>query len=250
MSLVAFCGDIHGNIDKMYRLLLEWEARTDLTLDAVVSVGDFGIFENIGDFPEYWKGRSRAPISTYVIVGNHENYELIRRWQRDPLFVANIQLIPDGEAVDVTGIRVGGVWGNYSPRSWNDPKRVAFHRAGGNSNRIAAHIDKNACWKLCAAGYLNVLVTHDSAQATLPAEFRRPMDPALKQLLGLGKNEEAGGCPGFDTLLEKFQPPRYFFGHLHVRHDMQMGPTKVTCLQAIDYARGNGWFEVVDSESL
>ena len=251
--LIAFCGDTHGHIHKMYQKLLNWEARTGLELDAVVQVGDFGIFNQVGDFSEYWKGQLRAPIPTYVIVGNHEDYSLINQWLQEPDKMPDLYLIPDGGIVtlnkngtDEEQVSIAGVWGNYSPRSWEDPERVHFNRKTNASPRIAAHIDRDAVERLLKIqSTVDVLVTHDSAQRTLPTKFLLAMEPLIQKLLGLEKNEQPGGCPGFDQLLLHFKPKRYFFGHLHYGSHHISETTKSICLQAIDYAKHEEWFCVV-----
>ena len=248
--LIAFCGDTHGRIHDMYQKLLNWEARTGLELDYVVQVGDFGIFTQVGDFHEYWEGQARAPIPTCVIAGNHEDYGLINQWQRELSRMPNLCLIPDGSVTQLhkagEKFSMAAVWGNYSPISWEDPERVHFNRKTNASPRIAAHIDRDAVERLLKMqGTVDVLITHDSAQQTLPAEFRRPIDPVVQKLLGLEKNEQPGGCPGFDQLLLHFKPKRYFFGHLHYGSHHISETTKSICLQAIDYAKHEEWFCVV-----
>lgn len=249
MPVLAFVGDTHGKIRAMYDYLLAWEQRTGAKLDAVVQVGDFGIFldPKIGtDFPDYWNGKAEAPILTAVCPGNHEDIRIITRWLlEDHNRVPNIRLLPNGEVGVIDGVRIGAIWGNYSPKSWEHPERIEQSRMQGHWGRIANHVYRPAVERLAKLGPIDVLVTHDSAQATLPARFRAPMPEALRGQLGIDADEKTGGCPGFDLLIHALNPRRYFFGHLHGRVEMRYGQTICIGLNAFDWFPGEA-VEIVE----
>jgi len=162
---------------------------------------------------------------------------------RDDLMLAAIE---DGTIVDVCGVKVGGIWGNYSPRSWVEPHNVLYHRNGGSSPRTAMHICQQSVRSLLSQrqSKMDVLVTHDTARCTLPLKFAgQPMDPEIKEILGLRQSEESNGCPAFDEILDVFKPAYYFFGHLHHYAEGWHGPTKTTCLDALGYSEN--WCKVV-----
>jgi hypothetical protein len=249
MTNIAFVGDVHGQLLKMYAALVDWMYRTETRIDAVVQVGDLGVFEST-DWGTMWKHKTPVPIPTWAIMGNHEDPNMIRAWQAEPERIPGMHLMADGAITDVLGVKIGGVWGNFSPRSWATPEVVVFHRNTGASPRIAAHINSRAVRDLLATGdqEMDVLVTHDSARCTIPLRFAgRPIDPTVKEILGLRQSENPKGCPAFDELLAHFEPSHYFFGHLHYFEEGQKGPTATTCLHAL--GMNENWMKLVQFDT-
>jgi hypothetical protein len=251
MPYLCFAGDTHGQLIKMYAAVQEWMERTGVLVNGIVQVGDLGVFSRESDWSVMWNNRTPAPIPTWAIMGNHEDPTAIANWQKEPGRIPGMTLMPDGAIVDVLGVKIGCVWGNYSPKSWLNPERVQQFRAAAKqgshySSRIAMHIDRAAVDRLLAApGPMDVLVTHDSASVTLPLCFRgHKMDPLIKELLGLTAEENGGGCPGFDELIEKFKPKHYFFGHLHCYDQGTAEATNWTCLNALGFP-GGPWHQFV-----
>lgn len=247
MPVLMFVGDTHGQLIKMYAAIMDWMERTDIKIDGIVQVGDLGVYGKGNDWSIMWDNGTPAPIPTWVIMGNHEDPLTIHAWQFDPDRIPGMHLLPDGEISNVLGVTIGVVWGNYSPISWLDPKRVLENRASGASPRIAMHIDRNAVEHLTSVypERMDVLVTHDSASSTLPVQFRGvSMDPFIKALLGLTRNEEVQGCPGFNDLLKLNKPDYYFFGHVHCYDEGYIGRTHYVCLNAFNYP-GGPWFKVI-----
>jgi hypothetical protein len=252
MPTLCFVGDVHGNLTQMYAALMAWMERSYTKIDAVVQVGDLGVYRRGTTWSSMFFKGVPSPIPTWACMGNHEDPLAIRDWQNEPDRIPNMHLMPDGEITSVLGVQIGVVWGNYSPISWLDPGRVHKARAvGGESARIAMHIDHAAVTRLMdlyqrCGDHMDVLVTHDSAASTLPVQFRgKGMDSFIKGQLGLTDNEESGGCHGFNSLLKAFQPDEYFFGHLHCYDEGMIGRTHYTCLNAIGY-EGGPWFKVME----
>jgi len=256
MPTLCFVGDTHGALLKMYAALQDFMERTGVHIDGIVQVGDLGVFSRGTDWSAMWNSRTPAPIPTWAIMGNHEEPQMVAEWQRDSARIAGMTLMPDGGILDVLGVKIGCIWGNYSPVSWLNPARVQANRKyPGNSHsaRIAMHIDRTAVERLLETpGPMDVLITHDSATVTLPLGFRgRKMDPLIAELLGLNTEEAAlmGGCPGFNEVLTRFKPARYFFGHFHtyehgfVTHQPE-AVTRWTCLNALGYD-GGPWSEIL-----
>lgn len=248
MPILAFVGDIHGHSDDIYPYLVEWTKRTGVSIDAVVQVGDYCCFWNVNEdekrrchFARHWFERTGVPIPTYVLPGNHEDITVLQAWQKHPEQIFNLHLLPDGGVTDICGIQIGTVWGNYSPRSWLHPERVALAREQGhllNRKRQAMHILRPSVDTLLEyPGKIDVMVTHDAPTCAIPLGFlgRVITDPAIKELLGLDSDETNQGCPGFSQLIHKYHPKLYFFGHFHVRDDRDVDDTHVTCLHAFDF---------------
>jgi hypothetical protein len=247
MPSLIFVGDVHGQLTKLYESVMYCMERFNLKFDGIVQVGDLGVFRKGTDWSTMWHNRVPAPIPTWVIMGNHEEPGMIREWQVDPDRIQGMHLLPDGEITNVLGLNIGAVWGNYSPISWLNPSRVHENRQSGGSERIAMHVDRLAVERLITSKTpMDVFVTHDSATSTLPLQFRgKTMDPAIKGLLGLTSNEEAGGCQGFSEVLKLHKPDRYFFGHLHCFDEGIVGRTRYTCLNALGYD-GGPWYSLYE----
>ena len=128
---IAFFGDTHGNIETMYDLALDWETRTNIKLDLVVQVGDFGFWLSdqtvdamtrkhaektneklkaegqkqrliTGDYPDYVLKEKTVPIKTLVIRGNHEDQEYLMAMERqleykypEDYLTKTIELVPN-----------------------------------------------------------------------------------------------------------------------------------------------------------
>jgi len=246
--LIVF-GDIHGDITTMYEHVDSYERRTGLTIDGVVQVGDFGVYPSGTEWNYFWDGERTAPKPTLAIMGNHEDPDAVNQWIAQPHRVENIKLLLDGRIENFLGVRVGGVWGNYSPISYKNPDRVFENRCSGASHRIAMHINRYSVENLLEQeGPIDLLITHDSARITFPSYFG-PMDPVIGEILGLAGREEmtqAKGCPGFDQLLRKFKPKHYMFGHLHAAETLRVGATEATMLQCIQYTKNNDCFKVIE----
>jgi predicted phosphodiesterase len=246
MPTIAFVGDTHGEIQKMYDWLWNWMERTKQGIDAVVQVGDFGIFleRDFDEFRRYWRGERKIPIRTWVCPGNHEDHTAIKVWQDQPDRIPNLHLMPDGGVTEIKGLKVASVWGNYSPKSWMDPRRVKQAREQGAGGRVAMHIYRLAVEKLFLAppDGIDVLVTHDSP--ALPSMFPDLMQPdeGIKAILGMDADEWVSGCPGFSLLRVHFKPTHHFFGHVHVPKEVEENGCHIQCLQALQYQR--------DSESF
>ncbi len=246
MAIVAFVGDTHGEIDKMYELLLAWQERSGIKIDACVQVGDFGIFLEPrvqSDFSDYWHGRKQVPIKTFVDPGNHEDHTVIKIWEKRPEKIPNLRLLPDGEVSDVVGLRIASIWGNFSPISWNDPNRVEQSRRGGAGGPRAMHIYRPACERLLAdPSTIDVLVTHEAPKRPWLFGGLEDMGNFARGQLGLEESEEPKGCPAFSEIVRLREPAFHFFGHFHIRREAFVGKTKTVCLDEI----GSGFSRAVD----
>lgn len=249
MPRLFVCGDTHGDLTTMYKLVERYEDK-GLKIDGVIQVGDLGVYSSGTDWKYFWDGIAIAPKPTLAILGNHEDIVTVNRWVCQPDKVENIKLALDGRIENFLGVRIGAIWGNYSPISYKDPDRVFQNRMTGQSPRIAMHINRYSVETLLEQnGPMDMLITHDSAKISFPDFFKKNrMDPVIADILGLVPEEinHAAGCPGFDDLLTKFKPKHYLYGHLHIRDHMRIGATEVDCLQAIQYNKDNNCFKVIE----
>lgn len=247
--VVGYMGDVHGDVDGMYKWLLAWEQRTGTKLDALVHVGDFGIYLPLTEtdsalsfthFDSYWYGRKTAPIPTWVCPGNHDGWLETQAWLREPNRIPNMHLLPNGEITDVLGVKVGAIWGNYSFKSWNNPERIHTARRNHPTSPKAMHIEQSAVARLKRAGEFDVLITHDA-----PSQLMKPMSklrPEVAIQLGLEDDEHAIGCPGFNELYETGKPKAHFFGHFHTSYLCRIEAPMVRCLHCFHFNQQESFY--------
>ena len=213
-----FCvaGDCHGNVHAMYYHLGCLEQRLDIKIAAVLHVGDFGLYHDHrradSDWSAYWRGRFKIPIPTWVNLGNHEGWEEVVEWMGQPDKIPNLHLLPDGEVTDVLGLKVGAIWGNYSPKSYADPRIVAQVRNFAPNSVKAMHIYQPSVEKLKVAGEFDILISHDSPYGVM--QGRQPT-ASIKKQLGIDKDEITTGCSGLNEIWETSQAKYHVWGHHH-----------------------------------
>lgn len=240
-------GDIHGALDRFYRDVLAFEAALGLRFEAVLQVGDFGVWsdpsridkatrkhDGAGDFPVWLADRRGAPRKTIFIKGNHEDFVWLDAQPRSEVlpglcYLRNGQTIDLGEGRAV--VRVGGVGGCYGP---GDLER----RSKQLQSYAKRHYTRDAIETLCGTGAVDILLVHD---APAGVRFERHRH-------GAGWVSEAAGL---DELVARVRPRVCFFGHHHARIDGEVadvpcvGLNKVAMpgnLVAFDVdVRSTGW---------
>lgn len=82
MSRVFLTGDFHGGIDCHKLTTKKFPVQEDLTKDDIVIIlGDAGFVWNGREDDKYWqKWISKKNFTTFCVVGNHENYDLIKEY--------------------------------------------------------------------------------------------------------------------------------------------------------------------------
>lgn len=199
-------GDIHGAIDRMYADVLALEDTLGVRFDAVLHVGDFGIWpdpsrvdkatrkhDGAGDFAEWCAERRPAPRKTIFIKGNHEDFDWLDA-QRSDEILPNLHYLRNGRALvlgaGADAVRIGGIGGCYAP---SDYPRKARQLQGADK----AHYTLDEITAL--GGHLDVLLLHDA-----PAGVR----------FAAGHTSAAAGLR---ELVERVHPSVCFFGHHHER---------------------------------
>lgn len=92
--IVAVFGDVHGNLPGMYKLCKDWEQERKEQIDLVLQTGDIGLWQSYDEMDKatkkhyakdlselasavYLSGEQTAPIETWFVHGNHENFSLL-----------------------------------------------------------------------------------------------------------------------------------------------------------------------------
>lgn len=233
MPFIAYVGDTHGRIISMYTYLEGLQENYSVKLDAVVQIGDFGIYlQKFMEFADYWNGNKIASIPTYICPGNHEDWAVLEQWMEQPDKITNIHLMPDGEIVDIAGVKHGAIWGNYSYKSYRNPERVLTARRQHKESPKAMHILQSSVNKLMNAGEFDVFISHDASEQYKPT-YTQPND-SIKMELGI-EGEKASGCRAFSEIYDWNKPKFHFFGHFHRRTLLKPSEPRITCLGAFNH---------------
>lgn len=92
--IIAVFGDVHGNLPGMYDLCKNWAQEERERIDLVLQTGDMGLWGSFNEMDRATKkyyakdkselaaaafisGERTAPIETWFVHGNHENFSLL-----------------------------------------------------------------------------------------------------------------------------------------------------------------------------
>jgi Icc-related predicted phosphoesterase len=181
-------GDAHAADPDNRRAL--FAAYRDADADVALQLGDLMHYD--------------LPIPTYFIAGNNEDFDIIdalRHGRVESSAVTNAFLLA-GEAVEVEGLRIAGLSGNYAPTQFERP-RPNLH---GERRRHFVREDVEAVKQL---DDVDVLLTHEAPHG-----------------LPVSESYEVG-CDHIDELIEAVQPRLCLVGHHHEHAETTYGDTRV-----------------------
>jgi Icc-related predicted phosphoesterase len=187
-------GDAHADDPDNRRAL--FAAYRDAEADVALQLGDLIHYD--------------LPIPTYFIAGNNEDFDTIdalRHGRVESSGVTNAFLLA-GEAVEVEGVRIAGLSGNYAPTQFERP-RPNLH---GERRRHFVRDDVEAAKQL---EDVDVLLTHEAPHG-----------------LPVSESYEVG-CEHIDELIEAVQPRLCLVGHHHEHAEMTDGDTRVVSLASV-----------------
>ena len=181
-------GDAHANTpDRREALFRAYEAADP---DLALQLGDLFYYD--------------LPVETYFIAGNNEDFDVIdalRHGRIRSSEVKNARLL-DSQVIDVAGLRIGGLSGNFAPTQYEKP-RAALR---GDRRR---HFVREDVEQLKAAGSVDVLMTHEAPHGTSVEE------------------DYPVGCKPVDELIETLEPDLCLAGHHHQHTETSLGDTRV-----------------------
>lgn len=203
---IVLCGDTHGHLDQMY------EDAGRLRADVIVQLGDTGIWGSDDavdaatkrhgyprDYEKYLDGDAIAPVPTYFLKGNHENFDLLDDTLKNNGRIAeNMQYVPNGSVLVLGKTRFGILGGNFSPAYFES------RRLQGERRR---HFLKSELELLAEHGF-DILLSHDG-----------PKSGVLDR-----------GAQVLRDFIERTQPQANYHGHHHFSYSTVIGETKVVGL--------------------
>lgn len=224
---IAFVGDTHGRLRKMYRMVDAWEIANNKSIDFIVQVGDFGIWKDDGatarmgkthrhnsDILDYLE-LGEVPRPTYFIRGNHEDFTWL--FDLHKFNTGKIEIVKDlfylrnGYTIDIGGINFGCLGGNYGKGNYegSEDKAKQMKRRHFYADELSRLKNKN----------IDILLTHDCPDGIL--DGKNFLFPDV-------------GSPKLNELMDTISPAYYFHGHYHWRQTTTMRRTKIISLDKTD----------------
>ncbi|MDA8158909.1 MAG: metallophosphoesterase [Deltaproteobacteria bacterium] len=237
---ICAAGDVHGRIDKLYGCIKKFESELNTNFDVILQVGDFGIWINefyhdgitkfhkgTGDFPAWYKEKKTAPVKTYFVNGNNEDFNFLNsiKLSGDLQIIKNLFYIPNGTVTDIKvnvknrtkdagnksgedavdadnsgdiqSLIVAGIGGKYDAEHfrYNESDRYYTKREIDNLLKYAeenkGNEDKN----------IDIFISHDAPEGV--------------QIEDSDKNRYYPKAVGLRDLILKIKPKMVFFGHHH-----------------------------------
>ena len=207
--IAALFGDVHGNLPGLYDMCSAWQDENNERIDLVLQTGDMGLFRSFDEMDkaarkhlekdqtepaaaEYVSGKRAAPVDTWFVHGNHENFPLLRLSENRPVDPAGriVFLGPGtvrefrkgGEALRIAAL--GGMEYRFGKFPIPSDERVQKYLHPQLLDRL-----------LATPGKVDVLLLHDA-----------PLNKGLR-------NKFPTGSTRLTEFIRSLQPRFAFYGH-------------------------------------
>jgi lariat debranching enzyme len=253
-TVFAAVGDVHGRMHAMVRLVRQREAKARRRASFVLQVGDFEPhrdeadvatmdapqrYRNLGEFPEYHRGKAAFPWPVYFIGGNHEPHRLLEPLASGGEVAPSCSYLGRVGLTEAGGLRVLGLSGIYRESALPIPRPGRFDPAFSaypyfNERDVDAALEARS---------VDVLMLHE-----WPSGLVGDVDEA--RLRGLRRFPSAAevGNDLARLLCDHLAPRLVLCGHMHIpfRAELQAAPSSprpgapvpVACLASVDVAEG------------
>ena len=225
MSKIALVGDIHGDIEQMYKDIQDAEKNSSLKIDSILQVGDFHAIRDeydlkrfpaparhrkMGEFSKYYR-EGEVPKKTFFIGGNHENNYWLSEFPEGKEIIHNLFYLGRAGVKEIENIKVGWVSGNYSPTSYAKTKGGGYNHFKSEDMQAVINKKEN----------IDVLLLHDWPSMKGLKDYivngtvsdPEAMEYSLRR--GFGSNELLG-------LVKEVKPKYIFCGHMHLPLDLEV----------------------------
>lgn len=217
---ICVAGDVHGRIDKFYGCVKKFETELKINFDVILQVGDFGVWidadyhdgvtkfhAGTGDFPIWYREKRSAPVKTYFINGNNEDFNFLGsiKLSGDFEIIKNLFYIPNGTVAEFSSSSCGGkerliiagIGGKYDPEHFNRNEADRYYTKSEIDNllRYAAENRGNEDKSI------DIFISHDAPEGVLIEDN--------------DKNRYYPKAVGLRDLILKIKPKMVFFGHHH-----------------------------------
>jgi UDP-2,3-diacylglucosamine pyrophosphatase LpxH len=248
---IVFGGDTHGDQGQV-RWLIEKAVKEEA--DAVFILGDFGIWDHLDD-GKFTKGVTKvaahAGIPVYFLPGNHENYDLLERYEREfardedgfVLLSRHLRYSPRGHRWTWGGLRFLSLGGAYSiDKYWRviedeqQVRRASMRQDRGSKltskERYALEYGQLSWWRqeeindaerdrAMEGGEVDIMLTHDKPLASSPEWNRKNIEECVPNQTKI------------QAVVDKTRPDLLLHGHLHFAYGDYLSETG-TEVRALD----------------
>ncbi|USZ69037.1 metallophosphoesterase [Halorussus salilacus] len=187
-------GDAHADDPDNRRAL--FAAYRDADADVALQLGDLIYYD--------------LPIPTYFIAGNNEDFdtiEALRNGRVESSGVTNAFLLA-GTAVELDGLRIAGLSGNYAPTQYDRPRP----NLQGDRRR---HFVRDDIAQIKRLEGVDVLLVHEAPHGLPVAE------------------DYEVGCDHIDGIVDALDPDLCLVGHHHQHAETTVGDTRVVGLAPV-----------------
>lgn len=198
-------------------------------LDLLIICGDFQAYRNaldlncasvprryrrLVDFPDYYSGKSVAPVLTLVIGGNHEASNYFFELYHGGWLAPNIYYLGAAGVVRYGPWRIAGLSGIYASGDYRQPhhERLPYDRDGIKSVYHVREYDVEKLRRV--TGPVDIALSHDWPMWVELFGDRERLYKEKPHFLQSAMGSRLGSVPG-KTLLDHLRPRYWFAGHMH-----------------------------------
>ncbi|KAI0160103.1 lariat debranching enzyme, C-terminal domain-containing protein [Xylariaceae sp. FL1272] len=230
---VAVQGCGHGLLDSIYKSVQSAAQKRGWdTVDLVIVGGDFQAVRNaadltvmavpikyrkLGDFPEYYSGRSKAPFLTLFIGGNHEAISHMWELAYGGWAAPNIYYFGFANVLRFGPIRIAGMSGIWKgPGCYHTPhiERLPFSHGDIKGFYHVREFDVRKL--LQVKEQVDICLSHDWPEGI---ENYGDVITLFKQKPHLKQSSMRGnfGSPAASFVLDRLRPAHWFSAHMHCK---------------------------------
>ncbi len=221
----AAVGDLHGQVYEMLSLLKEWKSKHCQSLAFILQVGDFephrdrvdlatmdapSKYKKLGDFPDFYAGKSQFDCPIWFIGGNHEPYGFLDRIPQGAEIVPNCHYLGRVGSIELAGLKIVGISGIYREELFEQINRASVEEINYRSNSdyigfIESEVDRVLDW-----GRADILLLHE-----WPTNIIAPRDREYFARYYFSQKYEKVGNEYARLLVEALRPKLVLCGHMH-----------------------------------
>ncbi|XP_051163383.1 lariat debranching enzyme isoform X2 [Leptopilina boulardi] len=228
---IAVEGCAHGELETIYKTIIEAEKVDKKKVDLLICCGDFQSTRNLCDlkcmavpdkykqmcsFYKYYSGELVAPVLTIFIGGNHEASNYLQELSYGGWVAPNIYYMGLASVVKVGNIRIAGLSGIYKGHDW---LKGHFEKPPYTEQTIRSvyHVRNLEVFRLKQlSDKIDIFLSHDWPRGITKYGNER-MLLKKKPFFRNDIENDVLGSPASIDLLKKHYPTYWFAAHLHCK---------------------------------
>ncbi|WP_135534234.1 metallophosphoesterase family protein [Halostella pelagica] len=167
-------------------------------LRSAYDAADADVALHVGDL-EYYD----LPVPTYFVAGNNEDFDVVESMRQNATLGDRNARLLASTAVEVSGLRVAGLSGNYAPTRYEKSR----DELSGDRRRHFTHEDVRSAIELSD---VDVFLTHEPPQGFM-----------------------GRGCAHVDDILRALRPVLCLVGHHHRHAEGRFEDTRLVGLEPV-----------------